>query len=237
MDLGTPTAAKVVGSLAIVLVAGLGWLVAVGPETDTLAEAREQVSTTRDQNAVLTAQLAVLEQQRESLSTTRREARRLAQLFPPTADQPGLFEAVTAAAVDAGIGPQGVTTLTPTPPLLGAADGGAGTPAADPAADPEADPAEKPAAPAPAGQLARQTVTVAVVGTYEETERLLENLEHMPRAYLISAIALAGAESGEFTTTITGDMFVMPPVEDPGKSLNLVSSTDPASDPASDPEG
>ena len=88
------------------------------------------------------------------------------------------------------------------------------------------------------GQLARQTVTVAVVGTYEETERLLENLEHMPRAYLITAIALAGAETGDFTTTITGDMFVMPPVEDPGKTLNLASSTDPAAtDPATDPEG
>ncbi|HYF72587.1 MAG TPA: hypothetical protein VD864_07185, partial [Nocardioides sp.] len=113
MDLGTPGATKVVGSLAMAVVAGLGWLVAVGPETDALSEAREQVTATRDQNSVLTAQLATLERQRDGLSATRRDARRLAALFPPTADQPGLFEAVTAAAVDAGIGPQGVTTLTP----------------------------------------------------------------------------------------------------------------------------
>lgn len=220
MNLATPGATKLVGSLSLLVVAGLGWLLVVGPETDALAQVRAEVTTVRDQNAVLTSQLAVLEQQREGLATTRRDARRLAALFPPTADQPGMFEQVTAAAVDAGIGPQGVTTLTPTPPVLGTAD-----PAA-PAAEATTDPA---AAPVTGGQLlARQTVTVAVTGTYEETERLLENLEHMRRAYLVTAVSLAGgAEGGEFTTTITGDMFVMPPVVDPGKTLNLASTTQP----------
>lgn len=232
MDLATPGATKLVGSLSLLVVAGLGWLFVVGPETDALAQARAQVTTVRDQNAVLTSQLTVLEQQREGLAETRRDAHRLAALFPPTADQPGMFEEITAAAVDAGIGPQGVTTLTPTPPVLGTAD--AAAPAAgtapetttDPAADPAADPG---AAPATGGQLlARQTVTVAVTGTYEETQRLLENLEHMRRAYLVTAVSLAsGAEGGEFTTTITGDMFVMPPVVDPGKTLNLSSTTQP----------
>ncbi len=224
MDLATPGATKLVGSLALLVVAGLGWQLVVGPETDALAQAREEISTVRDQNAVLTTQLAVLEKQREGLAETRRDARRLAALFPPTADQPGMFEEVTTAAVDAGIGPQGVTTLTPTPPVLGTADGTA-------PADAAADPASDPAAPAPVAApqlLARQTVTVAVTGTYEETQLLLENLEHMPRAYLVTAVSLAsGSEGGEFTTTITGDMFVMPPVADPGKTLNLSSTTQP----------
>ncbi len=222
MNLSTPGATKVIGSLALLVVAGLGWVLVVGPETDTLAQAREEVTTIRDQNVVLTSQLAVLERQREGLAETRRDARRLAALFPPTADQPGLFEEVTAAAVGAGIGPQGVTTLTPTPPQLGTTgDASAPAPAADPAADPAA-------APAAGALLARQTVTVAVTGTYDETQRLLENLEHMPRAYLVTSVALAsGSEGGDFTTTITGDMFVMPPVVDPGKTLNLSSTTQP----------
>lgn len=230
MNLSTPGATKVVGSLALLVVAGLGWVLVVGPETDTLARAREEVTTVRDQNVVLTSQLAVLERQREGLAETRRDARRLAALFPPTADQPGLFEEVTAAAVDAGIGPQGVTTLTPTPPQLGTTgDASAAAPAADPPADPPADPAADPAAaPAAGALLARQTVTVAVTGTYDETQRLLENLEHMPRAYLVTSVSLAsGSEGGDFTTTITGDMFVMPPVVDPGKTLNLSSTTQP----------
>ncbi len=227
MDLATPAATKAVGSLALLVVAGLGWLLVVGPETDALAQAREEISTVRDQNTVLTSQLAALERQREGLAETRRDARRLAELFPPTADQPGMFEEVTTAAVDAGIGPQGVTTLTPTPPVLGTTGTeAAAAPAPDPAADPATDPAAAPAA--GAQLLARQTVTVAVTGTYDQTQRLLENLEHMPRAYLVTAVALAsGSEGGEFTTTITGDMFVMPPVIDPGKTLNLSSTTRP----------
>ena len=227
MDLATPAATKAVGSLALLVVAGLGWLLVVGPETDALAQAREEISTVRDQNTVLTSQLAALERQREGLAETRRDARRLAELFPPTADQPGMFEEVTTAAVDAGIGPQGVTTLTPTPPVLGTTGTeAAAAPAPDPAAAPATDPAAAPAA--GAQLLARQTVTVAVTGTYDQTQRLLENLEHMPRAYLVTAVALAsGSEGGEFTTTITGDMFVMPPVIDPGKTLNLSSTTRP----------
>lgn len=225
MDLGTPLAAKVLGSLGLLLVAGLGWNFVVGPETAALTDARAEVTAVRDQNDVLTLQLAALEKQRENLDETRRAARKLAKKFPPTADQPGLFEEVTAAAVDAGIGPRGVTTLTPTPPVVGSAADAAD--AAD-AAGTTGGTAPAPGAAVAPSMLARQTVTVAVTGSYDQTELLLENLEHMPRAYLVTSVSLAGdAESGTYTTTISGDMFVMPPVTDPGKTLNLASTTDP----------
>ena len=220
MNLGTPKATKVVGALSLVAIAALGWTFAVGPETTELSEAREQITATRDQNTVLAAQLATLQRQREDLGETRNIARQLAAKFPPTADQPGMFEAVTAAAVDAGIGAQGVTTLTPPPPTSGAERGGAAG-AAAPAA-----PAGDPAAAPTGSSLARQTVTVSVTGTYDQTQQLLENLEHMPRAYLVTSVALTGdAATGQYTTTITGDMFVMPPVADPGKTLNLSGTT------------
>ena len=214
MNLATPTATKVVGGLALVVIAALGWTLVVGPETSTLADTRAQIQTTRDQNTLLAAQLAGLEKQRAELGETRRMARALAVKFPPTADQPGLFEEVTTAAVDAGIGPKGVTTLAPTPPTIGSAD-----PAAAGTTTP---------APAASGSplLARQTVTVAVSGSYDETQRLLENLEQMPRAYLIATLTLSGdGDTGDYTTTITGDMFVMPPVKDPGKTLNVSGAT------------
>jgi hypothetical protein len=216
MDLGTPGATKLVGAISLAVVAALGWTLVVGPETGALSDARSEVTTTRDQNVLLAAQLTQLERQRQDLGATRRTASRLAGLFPPTADQPGLFEQVTAAAVDAGIGPEGVTTLTPTPPTVG--DGSAApADATDPATDPAA-----------GDRLARQSVTVSVSGTFDETQRLQENLEHMSRAFLITAVSLAGdAESGAYTTTVSGEMFVMPPVEDPGKTLNLSSTTQP----------
>ena len=221
MDLKTPGATKVVGSLGLLAVVGLGWVVGIGPQTTALAAAREEVTAIQDQNAVLATQLAGLVKQQEELGTTRHTARELAAKFPPTADQPGLFQAVTDAAVEAGIGANGVTTLAPTPPVVGGAADASVTGAA--------------AAPAPAGsgQLARQTVTVTVAGTYDQTQQLLANLEHMQRAYLVSSVSLAGdATSGQFTTTITGDMFVMPPVPDPGKTVEVAGTTD-----ATTPEG
>ncbi len=216
MDLRTPTATKIVGSLMLIVVVGLGWTSVVGPESGALSAARDEISSIRDQNTLLASQLAALELQRESLADTRQTARDLAVQFPPTADQPGLFEEVTAVAEEAGIGAAGVTNLAPTPPVIGGVTPGVPAPV-------ETTPG---AAPPPGATLARQAVTVAVTGTYDQTERLLENLENMPRAYLIKDVSLAGdAGDGVFTTTITGDMFVMPPVEDPGKLLNLSSTT------------
>lgn len=220
MDLSTPAATKVVGGLSLLAVVALGWTFAIGPETTALSDARQAITDTRDQNDVLASQLAVLEKQRKELGPTRQVADELKKLFPPTADQPGMFELVTAAAVDAGIGANGVTTLAPTPPTIG-------TDPSAPQAPAPADPAD-PAAPADptAGSLARQTVTVSVTGTYDQTQQLLENLEHMPRAYLLTSVTLAGdADAGTYTTTVAGDMFVMPPVKDPGKTLNLSSTT------------
>ena len=224
MDLGTPVATKVVGAIGLVAVAALGWTFAVGPETGRLADARAEVTAVQDQNSVLGIQLAGLVKQQEQLGVTRQTARELARKFPPTADQPGLFQIVTAAAVDAGIGAQGVTTLTPTPPVVGTADGAAAAPATTSTTATGSTGSTAPAAGTP--QLARQTVTVSVTGTYEETRQLLVNLEHMERAYLVTSVTLAGdATAGTFTTTITGDMFVMPPVKDPGKTVDVSSTT------------
>lgn len=215
MDLGTPTATKIVGAVSLVAVAALGWTLVVGPETSALSDRRDEIDSTRSQNLLLAADLAELERQREELGATRRTADSLAEKFPPTADQPGLFEEVTAAAVEAGIGAEGVTTLTPTPPTIGAA--------IDPAA-----PATPAAADDTGGLLARQLVTVSVTGNYDQTQRLLENLEQMQRAYLVRTIALAGDPvTGAYTTTVSGEMFVMPPVEDPERSLNLASTVKP----------
>ena len=203
MDVSSPTANKIIGALALVAIAALGWTFVLGPETGSLSDTRAQVDAARQQNAVLLQQLSQLKGQEQELRKTRRQAKALQTKFPPTADQPGLFAQVTQAAVDAGIGPQGVTTLAPTPPVIGSATGGVS--------------AEAPAA--GSGTLASQDVSVSVTGSYDETQQLLENLEDMPRAYLITSVALSGAGDGgggAYTTTITGHMFLMPPVADPG---------------------
>jgi Tfp pilus assembly protein PilO len=193
------TTTKVVGGLALILLVAGGWLFVLGPETSSLADVQAETVDTQDRNVLLARQVADLRKQEQHLDETRATALALGRIFPPTADQPGLFEMVTRAAQAAGISAGDVTALTPTPPTTGQTDpaGGVGI--------------------SPTGTdqvLAQQTVSLSVEGTYEETTRLLSNLEAMQRAYLVGTVTLAGGTDGDtFTTTITGQMFVMAPVE------------------------
>jgi hypothetical protein len=201
VNLSTPRSTLVAGTILLIVLALAGWFLAVGPKTAALAEVHTGIQETRDQNALLEQQLAVLREQAESIDRTEAVADALARVFPGTADQPGLFEMVTDAAAAAGIGPRDVTALSPTPPTVGGLDAAAG-------ATPEA-----PAGPA----LARQTVTLSAQGSYAQTTELLANLERMPRAYLVTSITLAaGTGPGDYLTTVTGDMFVVPTIDPPG---------------------
>ena len=197
MNFRTPLAAKVFGTAACLLVVVVGWLAVLGPSTSELAAVQEKTSSASSQNQLLESQLVTLQNQAVSLAATRRTARELAERFPPTADQPGLFRQVTAAASDAGILPKQVTDLSPTAPTFGTAE--------EAAADGQ---------PAPGGSdgLARQTVTVTVDATYGATQKLLARLERGPRAFLVTSVAVAtGTAPNTFTSTVIGDMFVMPP--------------------------
>ena len=214
MDLNTPTASKVVGGLSLLAVAGLSWVLVLGPETSTLADTRLKIESARQQNQVLTQQLGQLQQQQTELQGDPASGPPPREEVPADRRPAGPLQGGHCAAVDAGIGPKGVTTLAPTPPVIGGAAGGV-------TADPP---------PPGSGELASQTVSVSVTGTYDQTQRLLKNLEHMPRAFLITSVALAGggeASTDAFTTTIAGEMFVMPPVADPGKTINLDATTTP----------
>lgn len=195
MNLHTPAAAKALGAASLLLIAGVGWVFALGPQTSALSQVREETQAAGEQNRVLAQQLQTLQGQATHLEDTRKVAAALAARFPATADQPGLFAQVTSAASRAGIGPRNVTALSPTPPVFGSTDAsGAVQPTS------EAD-----------QSLARQTVTVSVEGSAAATRRLLRNLEGIPRAFLINDVSVQAAETGSYTATITGDMFVMPP--------------------------
>lgn len=201
MKLTSPGATKLLGSLGLVLLAGLGWLLLLSPQISALAEVRTEVETTRTQNDALRHLLVVLQGQQRDLTDTRATATALATKFPPTAAQPELFRSVTAAAATAGIPAERITTLTPTAPLLrsGGPVGGAQLPGKAPAAD-----------------VAAQSVSMTIEGSYQQMLQLIANLERMPRAYLITSLTLsAGTTPDTFSTAITGEMFVMPPAKDP----------------------
>ncbi|MEU4608250.1 hypothetical protein AB0F43_35145 [Kribbella sp. NPDC023972] len=195
------TATKTLGGVALLAITAAGWLLVLSPQTSELADVRTRIETTRGQNETLRQQLAKLEVQRKQLPATRATARALASLFPPTADQPTLFRAITAAATQAGIPADDVTELSAEAPVAGTSGG--------------SDKAQLPGESTDT-DLAGQTVTVTVQGDFDEIQRLAENLEVLPRAYLVSSLTLGtGAVAGTYTATITGQMFVMPAAPDP----------------------
>jgi len=128
-----------------------------------------------------------------------------------SAEQAKLFRMITAAAAEAGIAPQYLTTMTMGPPTAG----GGGTSA------------QLPGVAAPINQIASQLLTVNVSGTPGQIREFVGNLEKLPRAFAVNAISLAQSASTQApsenasvapdaqTVTITGQMFNMPKVVDP----------------------
>ena len=208
MNLRSATATLVLGSAGLVMVLVAGWLLLVGPVTGRIGETRVEVVDARDRNVLLGRQLAQLEDQARDLSGTRSVAEELDRLFPPTADQPGLFSALVGAAREAGYAPDDITTLSPTAPVP-VLDG---TPV-----DPTA-PADQSVDPTTA-ELAVQAVTLSAEGSLEEAQRLLRALERLDRAFLVRSVSLTGStEDSDVTLTLTGATFVAPPVLPPGSA-------------------
>lgn len=206
MSLHTVTATRVLGALALLLVAAAAWLLLLGPARADLAEARQEVVATADANALRTVQLAGLEQQAGDLGAVDDVADDLATLFPPTADQPGFFEMVDAAAAAAGIAPGKVTALSPGLPT----------------APVEQDPATV--------RLAEQSVTLDVEADERSLRRLLAELESMDRSFLVRSVTLTAsseAGAGAARASIQGSTFVAAPVERPrGAGADVGAGTD-----------
>ncbi|GEP36364.1 hypothetical protein NPS01_00270 [Nocardioides psychrotolerans] len=208
MNLRSATATVVLGSLALVLVAAVGWLLLLGPLTSKIGETRTSVSDAEARNLTLASQLAVLQQQAEDLSGTRTVAEDLDRLFPPTADQPGLFTALVRAARRSGYAPQDITTLSPTAPVP-VVDGAPVDPAAPPA----------PGVDVTTADLAVQVVTLSVEGDYDQARRLLDRLEQLDRAFLVRSVSVTGSsEDAGFTLAITAATFLAPPLVAPDEA-------------------
>ena len=102
MNLNTPMATEVVGALALLVIAGAGWMFVLGPATAELGDVREQTQAARDQNDLLTLQLLKLQAAGGRPRRDPGRGRGAGGEFPPTADQPGLFEQVNDAATGGG---------------------------------------------------------------------------------------------------------------------------------------
>ncbi len=209
MNLRSASATALIGSLVLLLTAALGWVLLLGPTLARVGEQREAAEAAADRSALLALQLGRLQAKAEDLSDTERAERRLAELFPPTADQPGFFEQIGEIAREAGYAPGDITTLSPSAPAPLAAPAPPPSPTEDGSAA-EAAPAGVPS------DLAVQTVAMTLEGGYDEARRMLRGLERLDRAFLVRSVALsASGDSSSLTMSISGATYVAPPVPAP----------------------
>jgi len=212
--------------LASIMILAAGWFLLVSPKKGEATELNTQAASQVSANAVLTTQLQVLQARAKDLPKKQADLARVAAKIPENPSLPTLIRALTAASTTAGVE---LVSVTPGPPaVVAAAVVAAPVVAAEPAEGAEpADPAAAPATPAapvaPAGgELAAIPITVNVVGGYFEVERLLSELENLPRALRVVNLTIApgasptdadgsaaGVENGSsLTSTITGSVFM-----------------------------
>ena len=209
MNLRSASATALIGSLVLLLTAALGWVLLLGPTLARVGEQREAAEAAAERPALLALQLGRLQAKAEDLGDTERAERRLAELFPPTADQPGFFEQIGEIAREAGYAPGDIPTLSPSAPAPLAAP-------APPPSPTEDGPAAGAAPAAVPSDLAVQTVAMTLEGGYDEARRMLRGLERLDRAFLVRSVALsASGDSSSLTMSISGATYVAPPVPAP----------------------
>jgi Tfp pilus assembly protein PilO len=210
MNLRSARATVVIGGISLGLVALLGWFLLIGPTVGNLGEVGDRKTEAEDRSSMMAIQLAQLRSQADGLPDTNREADRLAQVFPPTADQPGFFAQVNQAAKDAGIPVDDIIDINHEAPVV---------------PDVETDTATNLTVPEEltGSKVALQVVTIAVRGRYDRLSRVLANLESMRRTVLVTAVDVSLDDEGDgpavgrqmLRLTVTGVTFVAEPLDPP----------------------
>ena len=210
MNLRSASGTMVLGIVGIVLVVLASWMLLISPVLGATSDAHDDIDAAQQRNQVMAAQVAVLQAQQQNLSRYESTAADLDELFPPTADQPGFFAEVIAAATASGIPADKVTALSPSAPQLLGPDG---QPLSADALAAKGDDA-------PHADVAAQTVSVSADATYGQIQQLLSHLEKMDRAFVVTALSVEESNddggAATLTVSITGSTFVASPLADPG---------------------
>jgi hypothetical protein len=224
VNLRSASGTLVLGILAIAVLVVASWLLLISPVLGKTSDANDAIEAAQDRNLLMTSQVTALETQQQNLSRYEDTADELAELFPPTADQPGFFAAVVEAADRAGIPADQVTALSPSAPQLLGPDGQPLSPdevAAQGTDSPEVT------------DVAEQTVQVTAEASYSQAQQLLANLERMDRAFVVTALSVDDGNSdgdGEgfapatLTVSITGSTYVASPLTEVEESPSSTSA-------------
>jgi hypothetical protein len=218
------------GVLVLGIVLAMAYFAVLRPRAHSVDKVNAQAAAVTAANDSLRTQIAQRHAQEAQLPQLRALSSAIDSRFPAPAEQPTLFKMITAAAAAAGIPPQYLTNLTVTPPTDSSAAASST--------------AHLPGVGSTIGQVASQQVTLNAKGTPVQVRAFVANLEKLPRAFEITTVNLTlpnTTATGTTTTTtpgtvvapdanleqatITGQMFLMPKVDDPTKAAGKPATT------------
>jgi len=170
----------------------LAWFLVLSPRLSTADELTVQAEQLQTANLALLNQYNRALDQVEKAPEAAATAQALFEKMPQTAELPAVLDQITAAATDAGIEPNAISTLTTSVPVpVGAAE-------------------------AAAIQLASMDIGVNAEGSRPQVLALLDNLQALDRALLLNSNAVAVVAEAEGargpsrdTVQVGGSMFVL----------------------------
>ncbi|MCI2239012.1 hypothetical protein MO973_29875 [Paenibacillus sp. TRM 82003] len=189
------TAGAVLVSLALVLAT---WFLVISPQRAVAADLATDRAAAEASNASIRLKTEQLQAQFTTLPERRAELAEIRSEFPSEVEVPALLRSLEQYATSAG-----VTLVSITPGALEAY-----TPGVDPAAA---------TAPASSGTaISALPVTVAVSGSFAQTELFVKQVQADMKRYLLLENASLAAEdsaagtTSAVTTTLIGRIFVLP---------------------------
>ncbi len=213
------------GAVALILLAG--YFLLISPRRSGVADLRAQTQTAEGTSTTLLAQLGLLRTQASGLAVEQRRLRRFEDKMPPTVAMPALIRSLNGAANTseaelmslAPVGPvlptatTGAVGSTPTATVSGA------VPTPTSSTEPPVTGGLPPASVAGSGVAPYSVVTLAmtVQGSYFVLQRFFIALESLPRALVLTSVALAplaatttAGSTGTpvLTATLTGSAYV-----------------------------
>jgi Tfp pilus assembly protein PilO len=180
--------------LIFVIVAAVVWFGVLAPRIATASALQTQAADIELANLRLLKDLNATRDRLRNAPAAAQQAQELLERMPQTAQLPEVLDQITEAAIDAGIAPNAVSSLSTGIPV----------PIADPTGLP------------PEVQLAQMPVSITATGSAASLYRFLGNLEALDRSLLIASTQIADAagttgDGGEAASTlqVSGSMFVL----------------------------
>lgn len=242
---------KLIGFTGLGLVAVGGIALGVVPLVGQLGSSNEDIDAANQQTSQLQTQIQQLKGVQANVSQVDEFKQEFVAKFPETAQVPDLINAISTAAVQAGIPSSDITNYGFQAPAIGSAAtatsgsavAGASTPAAGAAATPA--PAASSAASATGtagsgaaataggsalgattGQAAEMTLNLTVQGNTRKFANFLSNITQMDRNFSVTTFAVAGGSQGSPNTlTLTGRTLLYSHITTPEEGTSAAKST------------